>query len=213
MQDWVQLLLSDADMLQMGHGQRAEDANLGLGWVYYSLVRALRPQSAVVIGSWRGFVPMVIAKALADNVEGGEVTFIEPSLVDDFWKDAAAVTRHFGKFGISNIRHRCLTTQAYVDTAEYAALQDLGFLFIDGMHTFAQAKFDYDAFANKLSDGALVLFHDSIRVRTSRIYGDDRAYEHRVKDFVDILRVDAGLELLDLPVDGGLTILRRRGRS
>ena len=53
----------------MGHNQRAEDLNLGLGWLYYGLARLIHPKSAVVIGSYRGFVPLLLGRALRDNVE------------------------------------------------------------------------------------------------------------------------------------------------
>lgn len=207
---WTRQLLADPEMARMGHGQRADDANLGLGWVYYGLARALRPGSVVVIGSWRGFVPLVFGKALADNREGGEVVFIDPSLVDDFWKDPARVGAHFLRFGVANVRHHRATTQQFVAGDAYRALGEVGMLFIDGLHTAEQARFDYEAFRDRLAPGGLVLFHDTLRVRVSRIYGDDKPYEHRVKDFVASLRGDRLLELLDLPVGDGLTLLRRR---
>lgn len=209
-ESWTRQLLADPAMARMGHGQRADDANLGLGWVYYGLARALRPRSVVVIGSWRGFVPLVFARALADNLEGGEVVFIDPSLVDDFWSDAARVGAHFLRFGVANIRHHRATTQEFTESTAYRELGEVGMLFIDGLHTAEQARFDYEAFRDRLAPGALVLFHDTLRVRTSRIYGDDKPYEHRVKDFVEQLRADPALELLSLPVGDGLTLLRRR---
>ena len=164
----------------------------------------------MVIGSWRGFEPLIFGKALADNSEGGEVLFIDPSHVDDFWKDPARVAAHFLRFGVANVRHHYATTQEFARGPVYRALDRIGILFIDGLHTEAQARFDYEAFRDRLAPGAMVLFHDTLRVRTSRIYGDDKPYEHRVKDFVRKLRADAALELLDLPLGDGLTILRRR---
>jgi predicted O-methyltransferase YrrM len=210
---WARALLADPEMARMGHAQRADDANLGLGWIYYGLARALRPRSVVVIGSWRGFVPLVFGKALADNLEGGAVTFIDPSLVDAFWTEPARVEAHFLRFGVANIRHHRATTQEFVRGAAFRELDDVGVLYIDGLHTAEQARFDYEAFRDRFAPGALVLFHDTLRVRTSRIYGEDKAYEHRVKDFVASLRTDPQLELLDLPVGDGLTILRRRSAA
>ena len=67
MREWIEQLLAFPGMAGMGHGQRARDANLGLGWAYYALARILRPRTAVVIGSYRGFVPMVIARALPER--------------------------------------------------------------------------------------------------------------------------------------------------
>ena len=80
--DWITRLFEHPDLLRMGHHQRAEDQNLGMGWLYYAFGRMIRPRLAVVIGSWRGFVPLMIAKALQDNLESGEVVFIDPSLAD-----------------------------------------------------------------------------------------------------------------------------------
>jgi len=37
------------------------------------------------------FVPMVVARALQDNDEKGEVHVIDPLLIDDFWTQPANV--------------------------------------------------------------------------------------------------------------------------
>lgn len=195
----------------MGHNQRPEDLNLGLGWLYYGLARLVRPRTAVVIGSWRGFVPLVIAKACQDNVEPGEIHFIDPSLADDFWKDPATTQAHFQSFGLNNVRHHLHTTQQFVTTPEYASLADIGLIFIDGYHTAEQARFDYQAFADRLVPRGLVLFHDSMILRPSGIYGQDRRYDVDVRHYMDELRQDPGLQLLDLPFGTGLTVLRKVG--
>src|SRR5262249_46643512 len=105
MKSWITRLFELPDLTQQGHFQSVADANLGLGWVYYALARVIRPSTAVVIGSYRGFVPLVLGKALADNLGGGRVIFIDPSLVDDFWKEPQAVTAHFARFGVTNVTH------------------------------------------------------------------------------------------------------------
>src|SRR5262245_27188566 len=114
MDAFIDTLFSDPDMLRMGHAQRLSDRNLGLGWLYYALGRILRCNLAVVIRSYRGFVPAVIAKALRDNVEGGELVFLDPSLVDDFWSDPQKVTQHFARLGTPNVKHFRQTTQEFV---------------------------------------------------------------------------------------------------
>ena len=55
----------------------------------------------------------------------------------------------------------------------------------------------------------MALFHDSMLVRTSGIYGKERAYETRVVDFLATLREEPGIQLLDLPFGSGLTLLRK----
>jgi len=79
---------------------------------------------------------------LADNTEGGEVHFIDPSMVDDFWKDPATVKEHFEGFGVENIRHYLMTTQQFIEPEPYRALDEVGIVFIDGLHTEEQARFD-----------------------------------------------------------------------
>ena len=206
--DWIEHLFANPEMLEMGHYQRAEDANLGLGWLYYGLARILRPKRAVVIGSWRGFAPMVIAKALADNAEGGEVVFVDPSLVDDFWADPEAVQRHFADHGIDNIRHHRMTTEAFAETPDFAALGPVGYLFVDGFHDAKHARLDHETFRPKLTVDAITLFHDSVREFVTEIYGPEKAYTHDVYAYMDALRADPSLQVLDLPFACGISLVR-----
>jgi hypothetical protein len=206
--DWIERLLSSPDMLAMGHCQRGEDLNLGMGWIYYGLARLIRPRCAVVIGSWRGFAPLVLAKGLADNLEGGVVHFVEPSLVDDFWTDPARVDEHFRAHGVANVVHHEMTTQAFVESEAYAAVRDVGLLLVDGYHTAEQARFDYRSFESKLTPDAVILFHDSVAEKDSRMYGEDRRYRYSVCRFMDELKSDPALQVLDLPFAFGLTLVR-----
>ena len=107
---------------------------------------SLRPKQVVIIGSYRGFVPLVLGKALADNLNGGQVIFIDPSFVDDFWKDAQSVRAHFALFDVMNIEHYLMTTQQFTQSEAYRSLNRLGMVFVDGYHSEEQARFDYEAF-------------------------------------------------------------------
>lgn len=211
--EWIAKLLAEKQLTRMGHGQRAADLNLGLGWMYYGLVRAMRPKLVVVIGSYRGFTPMVFGKALADNAEGGRVVFVDPSLVDDFWTDAARVAAYFASYGVTNIEHHLATTQQFVETDAYRALTDVGIVFIDGYHSEQQAALDYRAFADRLAPDGVAMFHDTAKSRHSKIYGEDKAYTHRVREFVDTLKADAGLQVFDLPWFDGVSLVRRASSS
>lgn len=207
--EWIARLFEHPDLLRMGHVQRAEDRNLGMGWLYYGLTRLLRPKQVVVIGSYRGFSPLVFGRALADNLEGGSVVFIDPSFVDDFWKDSHRVREYFASFGVTNIRHVPMTTQEFVQSEAYRELDEVGIVFVDGYHSAEQARFDYEAFAPLVPATGLVLFHDSIRTEEVHLYGPGREYERRVKDFIDELKRDPALQVLDLPFAHGLTLVRR----
>jgi predicted O-methyltransferase YrrM len=207
--EWIEQLLECREMRLMGHAQRQDDGNLGLGWVYYALGRLLRPSNAVVIGSYRGFVPLVIARALADNHESGQVHFIDPSLVDDFWSNDSAVRDHFSTFGATNIIHYQATTQQFVASEAYCKLQNVGLVFIDGFHSAEQAQLDFEALADKLAPQGIILLHDSIWRLQSGIYGPGREYTHSVSDFIDALKHRPEWQTFDLPFGSGVTMVRR----
>lgn len=211
MKKWLRRLFRSGEMCRMGHDQRPEDLNLGLGWVYYALARAVRPTCVVVIGSWRGFVPLVMARALKENLEKGKVVFIDPSLVDDFWSDPKAVKAHFRRFGSRNVRHFRMTTQEFVQTTAFRKLRDVGLLFVDGYHTMEQARFDHEAFRPLMSADGVVLFHDSAGPLESRIYGADKLYTHSVHRYMDVLKHDRRFQVFDLPQARGVTLVREAG--
>jgi predicted O-methyltransferase YrrM len=151
----------------------------------------------------------VMGRALADNSEGGQVHFIDPSFVDDFWTNPDAVSDYFAGFGVTNIQHFRLTTQQFVETDAYRALQEIGLVFVDGYHSEDQARFDYEAFRDRLATNGMALFHDSIRSRISGIYSRTQPYEHRVMCYIDELKRDASLQVFDLPFGDGVTLVRR----
>ncbi len=206
---WIGQLFDDPKLLQMGHCQRLDDLNLGMGWLYYGLVRLIRPKRVVVIGSWRGFTPLVFGKALADNLEDGSVLFIDPSLVDDFWKDPQAVREHFAQFDVHNVEHHLMTTQQFVETETYRSLDETAIVMIDGYHTAQQARYDYEAFQHLVPPRGVILLHDSLDQSIVKLYGPDRIYQRSVKHFVEQLKTDPKLQVVDLPFAGGLTLVRK----
>lgn len=210
MEAWINNLFQSPELLDMGHSQRQKDANLGLGWLYYALARLIRPRTVVVIGSWRGFAPLVFAKGLSDNLEGGEVLFIDPSFVDDFWRDPESVSSYFGRFGATNIRHYLATTEQFVETATYNQLSDIGLVFIDGHHSYEQVRFDFEAFEGRLASDGVILLHDSAKVDVSLMYGLERAYAYQVKFFVDDLRCRRDLSVFEISSDPGLTLVSKQ---
>ncbi len=55
----------------------------------------------------------------------------------------------------------------------------------------------------------MIFFHDTAGCDISRIYGSDRAYQRRVKCFIDELKQDARLQVFDFPFGQGVTIVRK----
>ena len=193
---------------RMGHGQDLKSKSLGIGWLYYSFVRACRIKKCVVIGSWRGFVPMVLAHAICQDSTCGEVIFIDPGLVDEFWHDPIKVKEYFLNFGLENIRHFRATTQEFTKTEEFKNLDNIGILFIDGMHTYDQSKLDFEVFEKKLTPGGFIFLHDSMDTNTTKIYGLDKIYKRSTKLFVDELKNQGNYESIDFYGDKGLTIFQ-----
>ena len=62
----------------LGHNEKPDNLNLGFGFLYYGLVRALRPRHIVVIGSGFGFSVVCLALGLKDNGQG-QLSFVDPS--------------------------------------------------------------------------------------------------------------------------------------
>ena len=201
-------ILRNPELCTMGHGQDADTGNLGMGWLYYALARMYRPNHVVCIGSWRGFVPLMFAQGLHDNGHG-RVTFIDPGMVDDHWHDPGRVKAWFQGYGTTCIDHYCMTTQEFVDTEAYAEIQSVDILFVDGMHTCEQAQIDHQSFLPLMNTNSIALFHDSVSDRESRIYG--QPYGYTVYQYMDQLRQNPNLQVLDLPFENGLTMVRQKG--
>ena len=98
----------------LGHHEDPSTLNLGFGFLYYGLARALRPRHVVVIGSGFGFSVVCLALGLKDNGRG-TLTFVDPSysvLWDGplrtmggiaNWNDPHKVRAHFARFGVEHI--------------------------------------------------------------------------------------------------------------
>jgi hypothetical protein len=96
----------------LGHREDAAALNLGFGFVYYGLVRALRPEHVLVIGSGYGFSVVCLALGLKDN-GAGSLTFVDPSYSllrngptktiggVNFWSDPAQVHAHFAQLNVA----------------------------------------------------------------------------------------------------------------
>lgn len=196
------------DLWEMGHGQDYGRRDLGLGWTYYGLTRTMRPRTTVVIGSWRGFVPLLIGRAIQDNDNAGRLLFIDPSYADDHWKEGRA-GHYFASYGITCIEHRQQTSQEFIQCADFLGLE-VDLLFIDGLHTEEQCRLEFEAFLPRLAPDAVVMFHDSRSQIFSGIYGPEKMYQHTTWRYVDVLRERADLQVFDLPISQGVALVQRR---
>ncbi|MEA5474110.1 class I SAM-dependent methyltransferase [Synechococcus sp. CCY9201] len=203
----IAAMADNPDLWEMGHGQRQEVKDLGLGWTYYGLTRTLRPSFSIVIGSWRGFVPLLIGQAIQDNGNSGSLLFIDPSFVDNQWKDGRAKD-YFSSYGITCIEHRQQTSQEVIAEPEFSRMA-IDLLFIDGLHTEEQCRLEFESFLPRLTPGAIALFHDSHSQVISEIYGKEKSYAHTTWRYIEELRGRRDLQVFDLPIAQGVTLVQR----
>ena len=64
--DFADKVVRDARPME----QNTDESNMGFGWIYYSVVRNLRPDVVIAIGSCRGFMPFCAARGIKDNQHG-----------------------------------------------------------------------------------------------------------------------------------------------
>jgi predicted O-methyltransferase YrrM len=204
----INRMLEAESLWKMGHGQDFALGDIGLGWTYYGLTRTLKPLTSLVIGSWRGFVPLILGQAIEDNDNGGRLVFIDPSLVDDHWRDNRAKA-YFRDFGVECIEHHLMTSQQALQDPKITNL-DIDLLFIDGLHTKEQCRLEFEGFFKQVTATGIALFHDSRSHILSTIYGKEHPYQHTVWSYLEELRQDQNLQLFDLPIAQGITLVQRR---
>lgn len=162
--------------------------NLGFGFVFYGIARAVRPQNVVVVGSKAGFAPICFALGLKDNegygigaVECYDTTlaaprerprlhFVDPSYSvhrgdpnhhygEGMWDDPEIVERRWRRFGVESIvTHFKMTSADYLQHGSRHTRIDL--LYVDGDHSYDGIMHDLLAFRGSLWEQSLVLAHD-----------------------------------------------------
>ncbi|MEU6173285.1 class I SAM-dependent methyltransferase [Streptantibioticus parmotrematis] len=223
-ENWVSHFLSHPDMEpnRTGHaklpagppawgGRDAPDAvraahrdSLGLGWLYYGLTRALEPRVVLSIGSGRGFVPILLAKAQRDR-DAPAITFVDPSFDDDFWTDAEQVRTWFKSFGVEeHIVHHLMTTEQFAATEACAQLPPIDLLFIDGGHFYEAVETDFRLMSPRLAPGGTIIFHDTVSRSANPKWSGPRRL------LLEIEERHPQWQLLDLPFGAGVTIMRER---
>jgi len=122
------------------------------GAVIYSLVRLLKPEAAIEIGTFKGYTTICIAQALEDNKKGKLYT-IDP------------IEQEITKIAIkkSGLKRRINYIIDYsTEVIPKLNLSRLDFVFIDGDHSYESCLADFNVVKPYLRSGSTVVFHDSI---------------------------------------------------
>lgn len=204
----------------LGHNEDAANLNLGFGFLYYGLVRALRPQHIVVIGSGYGFSVVCLALGLRDNDEGS-LSFVDPSYSvlkhgplhtvggTAQWDDPQRVREHFRRFGVERIvTHFKSTSAEFFDSYREHRLPDIDLAFIDGNHSYDAVRSDFLAALHYARRNSYLLLHDT------NIYVRELVRHAGVKRWLrEVARERDRFEVIDFPFSSGVALVRVRGKA
>jgi len=199
----------------LGHSEDSSTLNLGFGFLYYGLVRALRPRHIVVIGSGYGFSVVCLALGLKDNGRG-RLSFVDPSysLLKDGpmrtvggtgqWDDPHQVRAHFRRFGVERqVTHFKLTSHAFF--AHYADrdIPEIDLAFIDGSHSYADVQQDFHSVVARTRRNSYILLHDT------NIYVRELVRHAGVKRWLKtVAKHKECFEVIDFPFASGVAMVR-----
>lgn len=199
----------------LGHCESAGELNLGFGFLYYGLVRVLRPHHVLVIGSGYGFSVVCLALGLKDNA-AGQLTFVDPSysILSDGpfktvggtsqWDSPAKVRRHFARFGVERIvTHHRLKSEHFFERYDELDLPGIDLSFIDGNHSYADVRRDFVNSLRHSRKNSYLLLHDSnIYIREMVRHAGVKRWMKYVKRKKDLF------ELVDFPFSSGVAVVR-----
>ena len=198
-----------------GHNEKTNELNLGFGFIYYGVVRALRPKHVVVIGSGYGFSVVCLALALKDNARG-KLNFIDPaySLLKDgpfstvggrgMWSDEAAVKDHFGRFGVEDIvAHHKMRSDEFFPAYQHLNLPPVDLAFIDGSHAYKDVKYDFLKVLEQSHKNTYIFLHDT------NIYIRELIKHAGVKKWLKFIKGhEEYFEVIDFPFSSGVALVR-----
>jgi hypothetical protein len=199
----------------LGHNEDSDSLNLGFGFLYYGLVRSLRPRHVVVIGSGFGFSVVCLALGLKDNGRGG-LSFVDPSysLFKDGpfrtvggtsqWDDPQKVRAQFRRFAVERqVTHHKLTSSAFFARYGDRGLPTVDMAFIDGSHAYADVRHDFLSVLQHARRNSYVLLHDT------NIYVRELVRHAGVKRWLKVIgREKEQFEVIDFPFSSGVAIVR-----
>jgi len=199
----------------LGHHEDASRLNLGFGFLYYGLVRTLRPAHVLVIGSGYGFSVVCLALALKDNAVGA-LSFVDPSdpLLRDgphktvggvsHWDEPQQVQAHFERFGVAGIvTHHRTTSAEFFQRHGDGPGGRIDLAFIGGSHAFAHVRQDFIDVMRRAKRNSYILLHDTNLIVREMIGHSG------VKRWLGVLRRDPEcFEIVDFPFSSGVAVVR-----
>jgi predicted O-methyltransferase YrrM len=211
--DLLRRILKEAKPL--GHHSKPKNANLGFGFLYYGLVRALRPRHVLVIGSGHGFSVVCLALGLKDNGKG-HLSFIDPSYSlmkngpfhtvggQSKWDDPQKVREHFARFGVEKlVTHYRLRSDQFFPNYQRLGLPSIDLAFIDGNHAYKDVRYDFVEVQARAARNGYIFLHDT------NIYVREALGHAGVGRFLrELKRAPDDFEVIDFPFSSGVALIR-----
>lgn len=199
----------------LGHHENLKNLNLGFGFLYYGLVRAIRPRHTLVIGSGYGFTVVCLALGIKDNGLG-QLTFVDPSysLLRDGpfktiggtgqWDQPERVQQHFLQFGLDGIvLHHKLTSDQFFAAYKEFNLPKIDLAFIDGNHSFKDVRHDFLQVCKCSGKNTYVFLHDT------NTYIRETLRHSGVGRWLKIIKKEKELfEVVNFPFSSGVALVR-----
>ncbi len=198
-----------------GHREDTGNLNLGFGFLYYALVRALRPKHTLVIGSGYGFSVVCFALGLKDNGLGC-LSFVDPSysLLKDgplatvggrgMWSEESSVRAHFERFGVQDlVKHYKLRNDEFFPAYDTLNLPPVDLAFIDGSHSYEDVKYDFTSVLAHSRKNTYILLHDTnIYIRELLTHAGVKKWMKSIKKQKDYF------EMVNFPFSSGVALVR-----
>jgi predicted O-methyltransferase YrrM len=144
------------------------ESQLGFGLIHYALIRNLRPENALVIGSRYGFVPACVALGLKAN-GAGRLSFVDANYDDrkDGYATAYGGVGYWSKplsetFGALDLHPWVDVFLERTETYFERVTTKFEYIYIDGNHCYEGVKYDCEQALLRLKPGGLLAFHDAM---------------------------------------------------
>lgn len=146
----------------------ADKDTLGFGLLHYALVRNLRPEYALALGSRYGFVPACMALALKANGKG-RLHFVDANYDDrtDNFRTAYGGTGYWSKPVSELFRTFSLHDwiDLFIERTDSFFLRtstQYGYVYVDANHSYEGVTYDFEHAFQRLAPGGIVTFHDAL---------------------------------------------------
>lgn len=174
-------------------------------WVLHGLVRAMKPEVCVEIGSAQGWSTCHLGLALRENLHG-HLWAIDPHLPTSWNDDASVDSLPILQANLRRLGLGPRVTVVRATSAEAARgwTRPIDLLLIDGDHSYEGVKRDWELFHPFLQQFGVAVFHDT----TWDLHGANRP-DMGVPRFVEELR-RAGHPVITIDRNCGLSLVQAR---